>query len=307
MKCQGSSLWGVPENLRADSPQARQGGPTTQLELTLQYKITIFPGGPKVCWQGDVHHPKYLSGSGFIVSNRFLQAVRPQGEERSHWGQIRGQGRSSGLITFPVDSFGLSSSGLSVGWGVVRINNSSSLETWAQEQGLYPKPEFLWAAGPVNCRTAHPRFSGINPPQADIKCIDPCSKNRQTKEIIALNEGLITAPNGDTNLVTISFMNLKSTPATNQEQTQERGTGLRPSFMTLTAEQDNQAAKSRFLTNGRTPRLGAILPPLDPSTQFPWPWPSQCLDGPPMENVKFGGGYYIDPRILRSKLIAIFE
>ncbi|KAJ9068249.1 hypothetical protein DSO57_1030543 [Entomophthora muscae] len=151
----------------------------------------------------------------------------------------------------------------------VRIDNSSSLETQAKEQGSNPEPGFLWASGPVNRGTACLRFSGIEPPQADTKRIDPCT--------------------------------------TNQEQTQERGTGLWPGPMTSTPEQDNQAAKLRFLTNGRTPRPGAILPPLDPSTQFPWPWPSQCLDGPPMENVKFGGGYYIDPRTPRSKLITIFE
>ncbi|KAJ9068152.1 hypothetical protein DSO57_1031547 [Entomophthora muscae] len=85
-------------------------------------------------------------------------------------------------------------------------------------------------------------------------------------------------------------MNLKSSPETNQEQTQERGTGPRPGPMTSTLKQDNQAAKSRFLTNERTLGPSAILPPLDPSIQFPLPWPSQCLDGPPMENVKFGGG-----------------
>ncbi|KAJ9061404.1 hypothetical protein DSO57_1021048 [Entomophthora muscae] len=161
---------------------------------------------------------------------------------------------------------------------------------------------------PTNLQEDHPpTFSGIEPPQADTKCIDQCGKKRKTKEIIAPNGGLITTPNGGTNLATIGFMNLKSTPATNQEQTQERGIGPRPSPMTLTPEKDNQAAKLRFLTNGRTPGLGAILLPLDPSTQFPRPWTSQCLDGPPMKNVKFGGGYYIDPRTLRSKLIAIFE
>ncbi|KAJ9053806.1 hypothetical protein DSO57_1020535 [Entomophthora muscae] len=191
--------------------------------------------------------------------------------------------------------------------GCVRIENYSSLENRAQEQGSSPEPGFLWAARPVNCGTTRPHFSGIEPPQADTKCIDPCGKKRQTKEIIAPNGGLITAPNEGTNLATISFMNLKSKPATNQEQTQERDTGPQPGPMTLTPEQDNQAAKLRFLTNGRTPGLGAILPPLDPSTQFPWPWPSQCLDGPPMENVKFGGGYYIDLRTPCSKLIAIFE
>ncbi|KAJ9062547.1 hypothetical protein DSO57_1009603 [Entomophthora muscae] len=112
----------------------------------------------------------------------------------------------------------------------------------------------------------------------------------QTKEIIAPNGGLITAPNGGTDLATISFINLKSTPAANQELTQERGTGPQPGPMTSTLKQDNHAAKLRFLTNERTSGLSAILPPLDQSTQFPQPWPSQYPDEPPIENVKFGGG-----------------
>ncbi|KAJ9085750.1 hypothetical protein DSO57_1010978 [Entomophthora muscae] len=190
---------------------------------------------------------------------------------------------------------------------IVRIDNSSSLETWAWEQGSNPEPGPPWAAGPVDCGTACPLFFGIKPPQADTERTDPCSKNRQTKEIITPNEGLITAPNGGTDLATISFINLKSTPETNQEKTQKGGTGLQPGPMTSTPEQDNQAAKSRFLTNERTPGPGAILPPLDPSTQFPQPWSSHCSDEPPMENVKFGGGYYIDPRTPHSKLITIFE
>ncbi|KAJ9084455.1 hypothetical protein DSO57_1024239 [Entomophthora muscae] len=164
---------------------------------------------------------------------------------------------------------------------LVRIDNASSLKTQAWEQGLNPKPGFLWAAGPVNRGTACPCFSGIEPPQADTERIDPCSKKRQTKEIIAQNGELITTPNEGTNLATISFMNLKSTPATNQEQTQERGTGPRPGPMTLTPEQDNQAAKLRFLTNERTPGLGAILLPLDPSTQFPRPGLPNALMDPP--------------------------
>ncbi|KAJ9086428.1 hypothetical protein DSO57_1004151 [Entomophthora muscae] len=189
----------------------------------------------------------------------------------------------------------------------VRIDNSSSLETWAQKKGLNLKPGFLWAARPVNRRTARPCFSGIEPPQADTKRIDPCSKKRQTKEIIASNGGLITAPNGGTNLTTISFMNLKSTPATNKEQAQERGMGLQPGPMTLTPEQDNQAAKLRFLTIGRTPGPGAILPPLTQAPSSPGPGLPNALMDPPMKNIKFGGGHYIDPRTLRFKLIAIFE
>ncbi|KAJ9081018.1 hypothetical protein DSO57_1018945 [Entomophthora muscae] len=163
------------------------------------------------------------------------------------------------------------------------------------------------ACEPQDCGTACLRFPGIEPPQADTKCIDPCSKKRQTKEIIAPNGGLTTEPNGGIDLATISFSNLKSTPATNQKPAQERGTGPQPGPMTSTLKQDNQAAKLRFLTNERTPGPSAILSPLGPSTQFPRPWPSQCPDEPPMENVKFGGGYYIDPRTPRSKLIAIFE
>ncbi|KAJ9069380.1 hypothetical protein DSO57_1019053 [Entomophthora muscae] len=48
---QGSNQWGVPENSRADSLQAQQQEPTTRLGLTLQYKITIFQGLPKLCLQ----------------------------------------------------------------------------------------------------------------------------------------------------------------------------------------------------------------------------------------------------------------
>ncbi|KAJ9078657.1 hypothetical protein DSO57_1004614 [Entomophthora muscae] len=178
----------------------------------------------------------------------------------------------------------------------VRIDNFSSLETWAQVAGIEPRPWTPWTAGPVDHRTARPRLSGIEPPQVDTKNVGTCSETSQTKEIIAPNGRLITAPNGGTDLATISFMNLKSTPATNQEPIQERGTGPRPSPMTLTLKQDNQVAKSRFLTNERTPGPSTILLPLDPSTQFPWACLSQCPDEPPMENVKFGGGVLYRPK-----------
>ncbi|KAJ9075352.1 hypothetical protein DSO57_1036975 [Entomophthora muscae] len=148
----------------------------------------------------------------------------------------------------------------------VRIDNSSSLETWAQEQELNPDPG---TPGPLGLWTTGLRLSGIKPPQADTKNVGPCSKTSQTKEVIAPNGRLITAPNGGTDLATISFINLKSTPATNQEPTQERGTGPQPGPMTTTLKQDNQVAKLRFLTNERTPGPSAILLPLDPSTQFP--------------------------------------
>ncbi|KAJ9053175.1 hypothetical protein DSO57_1026846 [Entomophthora muscae] len=196
-----------------------------------------------------------------------------------------------GIRIFTEDRFG---SGLSPEkCRRVRIDNSYSLETRAQEQESNPDPG---PPGPVDHMTAHPRLSGIEPPQADTKNVGPCSETRQTKGIIAPNGRLITAPNGGTDLATISFMNLKSIPATNQEPTQERVTGPRPSPMTTTLKQDNQVAKSRFLTNEITPGLSAILLPLDPRIQFPQPCLSQCLDGPPMENVKFGGGVLYRPK-----------
>ncbi|KAJ9067702.1 hypothetical protein DSO57_1036462, partial [Entomophthora muscae] len=157
---------------------------------------------------------------------------------------------------------------------IVRIDNSSFLEIQAREQESNPDPGFLWAARPVNHRTTRPRFSGIESPQAEFEKVDLCGKKSQTKEIIAPNGGLITAPNEGTDLATISFINLKSTPATNQEPTQERGTGLQPGPMTSTLKQDNQVAKSRFLTNKRIPGPSAILLPLDPSTHFLRPCPS---------------------------------
>ncbi|KAJ9081609.1 hypothetical protein DSO57_1012936 [Entomophthora muscae] len=197
---------------------------------------------------------------------------------------------------FPKITCWSSNPDLQGGQGAVRIENSSFLETWAREQELNPDSGSPWATRPVDRRTVRPRFSGIKPPQADTKNVGPCSEKGQTKEIIVPNGRLIIAPNGGTEAATISFMNLKSTPATNQEPTQERGTGPRPSPMTTTLKQDNQVAKLRLLTNERTPRLSAILLPLDPSNQFPRACLSQCPDEPPMENVKFGGGVLYRPK-----------
>ncbi|KAJ9075250.1 hypothetical protein DSO57_1037868 [Entomophthora muscae] len=141
----------------------------------------------------------------------------------------------------------------------VRIDNSSSLEARAQERESNPNPSFPWAAGPMDQRDACPHLPEVEPPQADTKNVDSCSKTSQTKEVIAPNGRLITAPNGGTDLATISFMNLKSKSATNQEMAQERGTGPWPNPMTTTLDQDNQVANLRFLTNERTPDPSAIL------------------------------------------------
>ncbi|KAJ9048715.1 hypothetical protein DSO57_1032189 [Entomophthora muscae] len=106
-----------------------------------------------------------------------------------------------------------------------RIDNSSSLETQAREQESNPDPR---PPRPPGLWTARPRISGIEPPQADTKNVGPCSETSQTKEIFAPNGRLITAPIGGTDLATISFMNLKATPATNQEPTQEIGQACGP-------------------------------------------------------------------------------
>ncbi|KAJ9066619.1 hypothetical protein DSO57_1007694 [Entomophthora muscae] len=177
-----------------------------------------------------------------------------------------------------------------------RIENSSSLETQAQEQESNPDPKPSQASGPVDQRTAHLRFAGIKPPQADTKNVGHCSETGQTKEIIAPNGRLITAPNGGTEAANISFMNLKSTPVANQEPSPESGTGPQPDPMTTTLKQVNQVANLISLTNERTPGLSAIFLPLNQSTKIPWTHISQCPDLPPMENIKFGGGVLYRPK-----------
>ncbi|KAJ9062217.1 hypothetical protein DSO57_1013083 [Entomophthora muscae] len=123
---------------------------------------------------------------------------------------------------------------------LARIDNSPPLEPQAQEWESNLEPGSPRAAGPMDCWTACLHFSGIKPLQADAKDDGPCSEADQAKEIIAPSGMPITAPNRGTKATTISFMSLKSTPATNQEPTQERGTGPQPSPMTMTLEQDNQ-------------------------------------------------------------------
>ncbi|KAJ9071030.1 hypothetical protein DSO57_1001278 [Entomophthora muscae] len=179
---------------------------------------------------------------------------------------------------------------------LVRIDNSLTLETQVWEQESNPDPGSPRAASSVDCRTTRPHNLGTNSLQDDTKNVGPCNETGKTKEIIAPNGRLITAPNGGTEAATISFMNLKFTLVANQELSQGRGTGLQPSPMTTTLKQDNQVAKLRFLANERTPGPSAILLPLDPSTQFPWVCLSQCPDEPFMENIKFVGGVLYRPK-----------
>ncbi|KAJ9082688.1 hypothetical protein DSO57_1002205 [Entomophthora muscae] len=175
----------------------------------------------------------------------------------------------------------------------VKFDNSSPLETQAQEQDLNPDPGSPRACGPRGCP---PVFFGVKPQQAEAPAKPQSQDTSTSSTMMAPEEEYLKFPNGGRDDTYTNFMSLKSSQVTNQEPTQERGTGLRPNPMTTTLEQDNQVAKLRFLTNERTPGLSAILLPLDLSTQFPRPRFPQCPDEPPMENVKFGGGVLYRPK-----------
>ncbi|KAJ9050232.1 hypothetical protein DSO57_1016376, partial [Entomophthora muscae] len=176
----------------------------------------------------------------------------------------------------------------------VRIDNSPPLEPQAQGQESIPEPGFPQAAGPVDRETACLHFSGFEPPQADVEEDDPPRKVYQANESTALSELPIMAPNGG-DPATIGLMSLKSSPATNQELTQGRGTSLQLGPMTSMLKQDNKVAKLGATTNERTPGPSAILLPLDPSPQFPSPALHNALMTP-HKNVKFGGGVLYRPK-----------
>ncbi|KAJ9062792.1 hypothetical protein DSO57_1006859 [Entomophthora muscae] len=153
----------------------------------------------------------------------------------------------------------------------VKIDNFPPLETQAQEQNLNPEFGLLWAAGSIDRGAAHLCFSGIKLLQAEAPT-KPQSQNTSTSStMVEPKEEPLKLPNRARDGAYVNFMSLKSSQVTNQELTQERGTGPRPDPMTTTLEQDNQVAKLRFLTNERTPRPSAILLPVDLSTQFPQP------------------------------------
>ncbi|KAJ9083931.1 hypothetical protein DSO57_1029491 [Entomophthora muscae] len=58
----------------------------------------------------------------------------------------------------------------------VRIDNSPPLEAQAQEQESNLEPGFPRAAGPMDCGTACPHFSGVEPLQADAEDDGPPSE-----------------------------------------------------------------------------------------------------------------------------------
>ncbi|KAJ9054644.1 M-phase phosphoprotein 8 [Entomophthora muscae] len=177
----------------------------------------------------------------------------------------------------------------------VNIDNSSPLETQARELDSNPGPGSLWAARSMDRWASHPCFFGIKPLQAEAP-VNSQSQNTNTSPTIVVPKAEpLKLPNEGRDSTYASFMSLKSSQATNQEPTQERGTGPRPGPMTMTLKQDNQVAKLRFLTNERTPGPSTILLLSDPSTQSPRPSFPQCPDEP-MENVKFGVGVLYRPK-----------
>ncbi|KAJ9061445.1 hypothetical protein DSO57_1020658 [Entomophthora muscae] len=58
----------------------------------------------------------------------------------------------------------------------VRIDNSPPLETQDQERESNPEPGFPQAAGPMDCGTSCPHFSGVEPLQADAEDDGPPSE-----------------------------------------------------------------------------------------------------------------------------------
>ncbi|KAJ9070213.1 M-phase phosphoprotein 8 [Entomophthora muscae] len=140
----------------------------------------------------------------------------------------------------------------------VKIDNSYPLETQAQERDSNPSPGSLQAT----CLC----FLGIKPLQAEAPVNSQSHNTDTSPTIVAPKEEPLKLPNEGRDGTYVSFMSLKSSQATNQEPTQERGTGPRPGPMTTMLKQDNQVAKSRFLTNERTSGLSAILLLSDPST-----------------------------------------
>ncbi|KAJ9062346.1 hypothetical protein DSO57_1011699 [Entomophthora muscae] len=179
---------------------------------------------------------------------------------------------------------------------ICRIGNSFTRDTQAQGQDSNPDPESPQATGPGDQGTACPCFPGVKPLQAETKNDGPNGEASQNKGIIAPNGGVIKTPNGGNKILTISFMNLKSTPMANQEPSPERGMGPQPNPMATNLEQDNQVANLISLTNERTPGLVAILPPLNLSTQILQACLFQCLDEPPKENIKSGSGVLYRPK-----------
>ncbi|KAJ9068876.1 hypothetical protein DSO57_1024313 [Entomophthora muscae] len=110
----------------------------------------------------------------------------------------------------------------------VKIDNSSPLETQAQEQDSNPGPGSLRAAGPMDCWAARLCFLGIKPLQAEAPVSSQSQNTSTSPTIVVPKEEPLKLPNEGRDGTYVNFMSLKSSQATNQEPTQERGTGLQP-------------------------------------------------------------------------------
>ncbi|KAJ9076683.1 hypothetical protein DSO57_1023884 [Entomophthora muscae] len=168
------------------------------------------------------------------------------------------------MVTVPI---GLVITGLNVGGLahqlgiIVKINNFLPLKTQGQEQDLNPEP-------------VHPRFSRIEPPQAQAK---PNFQNENTSKNLRA-----TAPEEEPdNLPNRGGM--KSIQVANQNPLPEENTGLSPILMTMTQEQKGRANLPESSTNEKSPSSDAISPLQNPSalaTQLQIP---QSYDEPQIE------------------------
>ncbi|KAJ9081344.1 hypothetical protein DSO57_1015627 [Entomophthora muscae] len=92
----------------------------------------------------------------------------------------------------------------------VKIDNSSPLETQAQERDLNPGPGFLRAAGPMDRWATHPCFLGIKPLQAEAPVNSQSQNTNTSPTIVAPKEEPLKLPNEGRDSAYVSFMSLKS-------------------------------------------------------------------------------------------------
>ncbi|KAJ9082234.1 hypothetical protein DSO57_1006340 [Entomophthora muscae] len=136
---------------------------------------------------------------------------------------------------------------------IVRIENSLPLENQAQEQNLNPEPKIPQAAGPVDPRTAHPRFLETKPPPQAEAPAKSQSQNTSTGQTTGMpKEEPLKLPNGGRGISSVNFINLKSSQVANQAQLPPETMGFRPNPVTSAKNQEDQVTNLEVPTNERT-------------------------------------------------------
>ncbi|KAJ9067725.1 hypothetical protein DSO57_1036228, partial [Entomophthora muscae] len=119
---------------------------------------------------------------------------------------------------------------------LIRIGNR------AWEQDSNPNLERLQAASLEDQGAAH------------LSQAKSQSKNTNIDlSVVAPEEGLLNLPDGGKKSLSVNFMNLKFSQATNHVQLLEKNVGLRPAPMTQAQEQKTQVAFHEFSTNEKPP------------------------------------------------------